>query len=218
MSDVVVICFSLLAGITVVLTIYGRYQQKQNWVYLFKPTTTLLIIALALWGVRSTPNDPAVYGWLIVAGLILGLAGDVFLMLPKRYFLPGLGSFLAGHWFYIAAFTVGVGMVISWWLLPLLLVGGLVYGLLHAHLGKLRGPVIMYILTILLMAGQALGRWSLLDNPGALLAAIGSVLFVISDAALALNRFRQPFKTADALVLSTYWAAQWLIALSLVAS
>jgi hypothetical protein len=56
MSDVVVICFSLLAGITAVLTIYGRYQQKQNWVYLFKPTTTLLIIALALWGVRSTPN------------------------------------------------------------------------------------------------------------------------------------------------------------------
>jgi uncharacterized membrane protein YhhN len=218
MSDVVTICLSLLVGITAVLTIYGRYQQRQNWVYLFKPTTTTLIIALALWGLLRGQTVPDAYGWLIIAGLILGLAGDIFLMLPERYFLPGLGSFLAGHWFYIAAFTTGVGVVISWWLLPLLLVGGLVYGLLHTHLGKLRGPVIMYILTILLMAGQALGRWSLLDNPGTLLAAVGSLLFVISDAALALNRFRQPFKAADALVLSTYWAAQWLIALSLIAS
>lgn len=223
MIDFVVICLSLLAGITAVLTIYGRYRQRPSWVYLFKPTTTGLIILLAIAAALVAPaveplNGSVAYAWLIVAGLILGLAGDVFLMLPERYFLPGLGSFLAGHWFYIAAFTAGVGVVISWWLLPLLLVGGLVYGLLHSHLGKRRGPVIIYLLTILLMAGQALGRWSVLDTPSALLAAVGSLLFVISDAALALNRFRQPFKAADALVLSTYWAAQWLIALSLLVS
>jgi uncharacterized membrane protein YhhN len=206
---------SLLAGTTAVLAIYGRYQQKQTWVYLFKPTTTLLIILLALWGAwAGGPSEPVAYAWLVVAGLILGLAGDVFLMLPERYFLPGLSSFLAGHWFYIAAFTAGVGTVISWWLLPLLLMGGLVYGLLHPHLGKMRLPVIFYVLTILLMAGQALGRWSLLDTTGALLAAAGSVLFVVSDAALALNRFRRPFPSAQLLVLSTYWVAQWLIAMS----
>ncbi|MFO7539095.1 MAG: lysoplasmalogenase, partial [Chloroflexota bacterium] len=210
------IILSLLAGITAVLAIYGRYHHKQSWVYLFKPTTTGLIILLALWGaVTATAADPGAYAWLIVAGLILGLAGDVFLMLPERYFLPGLGSFLAGHWFYIAAFTAGVGLVISWWLLPLLLVGGLIYGLLHSHLGRMRLPVIFYVVTILLMAGQALGRWSLLDTTGALLAAAGSLLFVISDAALALNRFRRPFSWAPIVVLSTYWAAQWLIAMSL---
>ncbi len=207
---------SLLVGITAVLTIYGRYQQKQNWVYLFKPTTTLLIIALALWGLRDGLTEPVAYGYLIVAGLVLGLAGDVFLMLPARYFLPGLGSFLAGHWFYIAAFTAGIGLVLSWWLLPLLLVGGVVYGLLHHHLGQMRLPVIVYVIVILLMAGQALGRWSLLETTPALMAAIGSVLFVVSDAALALNRFRRPFNAADLLVLSTYWLAQWFIAMSLV--
>jgi uncharacterized membrane protein YhhN len=211
------IILSLLAGITAVLAIYGRYHHKQNWVYLFKPTTTGLIILLALWGaITATAADPGAYAWLIVAGLILGLAGDVFLMLPERYFLPGLGSFLAGHWFYIAAFTAGVGLVISWWLLPLLLVGGLIYGLLHSHLGRMRLPVIFYVITILLMAGQALGRWSLLDTTGALLAAAGSLLFVISDAALSLNRFRRPFSWAPIVVLSTYWAAQWLIAMSLL--
>lgn len=210
------IFLSLLAGVTAVSAIYGRYHNKQNWVYLFKPTTTGLIILLALWGaITATAANPVAYAWLIVAGLILGLAGDVFLMLPERYFLPGLASFLAGHWFYIAAFMAGVGVLISWWLLPLLLVGGVIYGLLHPHLDRMRLPVIFYIITILLMAGQALGRWSLLDTTGALLAAAGSFLFVISDAALALNRFRQPFRSAHLLVLSTYWAAQWLIAISL---
>jgi uncharacterized membrane protein YhhN len=210
-----IISLSLLVAATAVLAIYGRHTNKQTWVYLFKPTTTVLIILLAVWGAMTYPaTEAAAYAWLIVAGLILGLAGDVFLMLPERYFLPGLGSFLAGHWFYIAAFTAGVGVVVSWWLLPLLLVGGLVYGLLHPHLGKMRLPVIFYVVTILLMAGQALGRWSLLDSTGALLAAAGSVPFVVSDAALALNRFRRPFPSAQILVLSTYWAAQWLIAMS----
>ncbi|MBE2198504.1 MAG: lysoplasmalogenase [Anaerolinea sp.] len=201
---------SLLAMGTAVLAIRGEYQPTRTHVYIFKPLTTFLIILIALQG--STPAAPA-YKWLIVAGLILCLAGDVFLMLPPRYFIMGLGSFLAGHWFYIAAFSVG-GTIFSWWLLPLLLYGGVIYALLHPHLGKMRGPVIAYIVTILLMAWQALGRWSTVTTTPALLAAVGAVLFVISDSLLALDRFRQQFKLARLLVLTTYWSAQWLIALS----
>lgn len=206
----IVTSLSLLAVVTAVLAIRGEYQPSRTHVYVFKPATTLLIILLALQG--STPDAPA-YKWLVVAGLILCLAGDVFLMLPPRYFIAGLGSFLAGHWFYIAAFTTG-GATFSWWLLPLLLYGGGIYALLHPHLGKMRGPVIAYIVTILLMAWQALGRWGTLNTTPTLLAAIGAVLFVMSDSLLALDRFRQKFKTARLLVLTTYWAAQWLIAMS----
>ncbi len=202
---------TLLAMGTAVFAIRGEYQPSRTHVYIFKPATTLLIILLALQG--STPDTPA-YKWLVVAGLILCLAGDVFLMLPPRYFTLGLGSFLAGHWFYIAAFTIG-GATYSWWLLPLLLYGGIIYALLHSHLGKMRGPVIAYIVTILLMAWQALGRWSALATTPALLAAVGAALFVISDSLLALDRFRQKFVAARVLVLTTYWAAQWLIAMSL---
>ncbi len=201
---------TLLAVGTAVFAIRGEYQTSRTHVYIFKPATTLLIILLALQG--STPDTPA-YKWLIVAGLILCLAGDVFLMLPPRYFIAGLGSFLAGHWLYIAAFTIG-GATFSWWVLPLLLYGGIIYALLHPHLDKMRGPVIAYIISILLMAWQALGRWSALETIPALLAALGAVLFVISDSLLALDRFRQKFKAARMLVLTTYWAAQWLIAMS----
>lgn len=50
---------------------------------------------------------------------------------------------------------------------------------------------------------------------GGALAAVGGVLFVASDSALALDRFRRPFRGAQPLVLATYWAAQTLIALSI---
>ncbi|MCA9970016.1 MAG: lysoplasmalogenase [Anaerolineales bacterium] len=200
----------LAAAVTAVFAIFGEYRPTRTLVYVFKPLTTGLIIVLALLGAGT----PAVYKWLIVAGLLFCLGGDVFLMLPARYFLYGLVSFLIGHLLYIAAFVADAGLTFSGWLLPLLLFGGGVYALLHAHLGKMRGPVIVYITAILLMAWQAIGRWALLDGTGPLLAAVGACLFVLSDATLALDRFRQKFHAARVIVLTTYWAAQACIALS----
>ncbi len=202
---------SILATIMAVLAIRGEYSNGRIQVYLFKPLTTLLIILLALLS-PAQPDTPA-YKWLIVAGLILCLAGDVFLMLPPHYFIAGLGSFLAGHWFYIAAF-VAAGTQFTWWLLPLLIYGGLIYALLHRHLGKMRAPVTIYMIFILLMAWLALGRPWQPGNFSAALAGAGALLFVLSDSLLALDRFRQKFRAARVLVLSTYWVAQWLIALS----
>lgn len=201
--------------VTAVLAIWGEYRPQRALVYIFKPLTTLLIIWIALNGpLDPVPGYNGTYKWLIIAGLIFCLGGDVFLMLPPRYFLAGLGSFLVGHWFYIAAFTVEGGFTLTWWLLPLLLYGGFIYYLLHPHLGKMRRPVIVYIIFILMMAMTALGRWSVMDSRSALLAVIGAILFVISDSVLAFDRFRQKFKAARVIVLTTYWLAQWLIAVS----
>jgi uncharacterized membrane protein YhhN len=57
-------------------------------------------------------------------------------------------------------------------------------------------------------------RWSQTGQSQALLAFLGAVLFLVSDSALAVNRFRGHYKSAPALILSTYFAAQWLIARS----
>ncbi len=203
---------SAAALITAVLAIRAEYLPKRTQVYIFKPLTTLLIIGIA-W--MEAGAAPPLYRWLILVGLIFCLGGDVFLMLPAKYFIAGLVSFLIGHIFYIAAFVGDGGFhPVLGWLAPLLVYGVVIYRLLHSHLGKLRGPVIVYVLAILTMAWQALGRWSALDTTGALLAAGGAVLFVISDSVLALDRFRQPFAAARVIVLAAYWAAQWLIALS----
>jgi len=205
-----IIILTVLAAITAVLAIWGEYKPTRTQVYIFKPLTTILIIGIALLGV--SPN--ALYKTLIIIGLIFCLGGDIFLMLPAKYFIMGLVSFLIGHIFYIAAFATDGGLELSWWLLPLIVYGGIIYRILHPHLGKMRGPVIAYLVVILTMAWQALTRWSGLQTMSALLAAIGAMTFVVSDTALALDRFRQKYHSARVIVLSTYWLAQWLIALS----
>jgi uncharacterized membrane protein YhhN len=210
----------LLPLVTAVLAIGGEYQPKRTLVYIFKPLTTLLIIWMALTGPIAVPP---VYKWLIVAGLVFCLGGDVFLMLPANYFIVGLVSFLIGHLLYIAAFVSDGGFHLAWgWLIPLALYGVVYYRILAPGLGKLRGPVIVYILAILMMAWQAWGRWLAVPGTGALigtgtlLAAIGAALFVVSDSILAYDRFRQKFWAARIIVLTTYWAAQWLIASSVI--
>jgi uncharacterized membrane protein YhhN len=200
--------------VTAVLAIWGEYQPKPTLIYIFKPLTTLLIIWMALTGPAAAPP---LYKWLIIVGLIFCLGGDVFLMPPQKYFIFGLGSFLIGHLFYTTAFVAGGGFHLALgWLAPLAVYGFFFFRLLAPGLGKLRIPVIAYILAILAMAWQALGRWSALGSPGVLLPAMGASLFVISDSLLAYDRFRQKFAAARIVVLSTYWLAQWLIAYSVI--
>src|SRR5947209_5719242 len=45
-------------------------------------------------------------------------------------------------------------------------------------------------------------------------AFLGAVLFIISDSFLAVDRFKRHFRSAQLLILTTYFTAQWLIALS----
>ncbi len=206
------IILTVAAVVTAVLAIQGEYKPTRTQVYIFKPLTTLLIILIAFLGSGvATP----LYQGLVLVGLIFCLGGDVFLMLPARFFIAGLVSFLVGHLLYIAAFVSDAGFQPApLWLLTLAVFGAVVYGLLHPHLGKMRLPVIIYMIAILTMAWQALGRWSAQPSSSALLAAAGAVFFVLSDSTLALDRFRAKFRSARVIVLSTYWLAQWLIALS----
>jgi uncharacterized membrane protein YhhN len=147
-------------------------------------------------------------------GLLFSLAGDVFLMLPSDQFAAGLVSFLVAHLFYTAAFTSGTGFGFSWRALPCALYGLAIFSILAPHLGEMKLPVVVYVVVILVMAWQAWERWPQTGQSAALLAFLGAVLFVVSDSALAVNRFRGQYQSAQALILSTYFAAQWLMARS----
>lgn len=190
----------------------AEYRGPRNQVYLFKPLTTILILLIA---VQASTPELALYKYAIIAGLVCSLAGDIFLMLPSDQFIPGLASFLVGHLFYIAAFTSGTGFGFSLWLLaPFVIFGVVIFRVLSPHLGKMKLPVVAYMAVILVMAWQAWERLGQTGQIAALSASVGAVLFVVSDSALALDRFRGRFKSARALTLSTYYAAQWLLAFS----
>lgn len=202
-----------VAGITAVavLTVCGKYRSP--WLhYVCKPLTMLLILALAL----SLPIQTSpVYRWLVVAALLCSLVGDVFLMLPRKLFLAGLGSFLVAHLIYIAAFGLDGRHSFPPWLIAIVVLFALAgMAVLLPRAGRLRIPVAIYVTAIAVMALTAVARSLSSGNAGAGFAAVGAVLFVISDSLLGWNRFVKPFAAAEALLLFSYFAGQTLIALS----
>jgi len=201
-------CAALSAG----LHLRAEYGGPRWQVYLFKPTSTALLLLLAA---LSTPAHGSRYQQAVVIGLACSLIGDVLLMLPRDRFVAGLASFLMAHLAYLVAFSAGVPIGTAPALvIPLLAMAVPLLRLLWPGLRTLRLPVLLYATTILLMAWLAWGRASALSTPGASLAAAGATLFMASDAVLALNRFRRPFRSAQALIMTSYVAAQALIALS----
>jgi uncharacterized membrane protein YhhN len=91
---------TLLIAASAALTIRAEHRNARRAVYLFKPLTTVLVLALA-----ATAPQPVWRGYqaLVCAGLLFSLAGDVFLMLPRDRFVAGLASFLIAHLFYVAS-------------------------------------------------------------------------------------------------------------------
>lgn len=183
----------------------------QPWLYfVFKPVTTLLVIALAWPRGRRTP---VLRRW-VLAGLVLSLAGDVALM-TERGFVPGLVAFLLAQLAYLVAFARAQPLAARW--LPFV-----VYGVLGAAIAAalwphvpaaLRVPVLLYVLAVVAMAAQAVVLWRLAPaDAAARRLAIGGALFLASDALLAMNRFAIPLPAASLWVLATYWTAQACIA------
>jgi uncharacterized membrane protein YhhN len=203
---------SLALAVAFALLLRAEYAGALTQVFIFKPLATVLVIALVFplaWGT----NEP--YARFVIGGLVCSLAGDVFLMLPSDRFVAGLASFLVAHLFYIGAFTRDGGFTRgSATALPLAAIGVILLSLLWPFLGPLRPPVLAYMLVILVMAWQALERSRQGSHDGAWWGAVGAVLFVASDSALGLARFRGDFPGSRALVLGTYYLAQWMIATS----
>ena len=203
---------SLLILASAVITIWAEYRGPRGIVYCFKPLTTGLILLLAL-----RPGAPASvpYRYAIGAGLVCSLAGDVFLMLPKRMLLAGLASFLMAHTCYIVAFSYVARLSDSPLLVaPFFAFLAIVSAALFPYLKKMSIPVAAYELVILGMAWRALERWLQVESVSAFVAFLGALMFILSDSVLAIREFVRKFRIAQALILSTYFCAQWLIALS----
>lgn len=202
---------SAIALASAALHIRAEFRGPRSHVYAFKPLTTGCLLGIALVGEPIAP----LYRGLVVTGLAFSLAGDVFLMLPSDRFLAGLASFFVAHLCYIAAFLSTTGPHVSpAALIPWLLAGAGILAVLGPHFGSMRAPAVLYVLAILAMGWQATQQWNEVRQAWALYALIGAVLFAVSDSALALDRFRRHFRAAPLVILSTYYTAQYLIALS----
>lgn len=198
---------SIIALISAIMAIYAKMRENTRLQYIFKPLTMTAIILLAILNASS----PTFYQKMIITGLIFSTVGDCFLI-DSRRFVQGLISFLLAHICFIIAFfsTPNLPSLIFY-----LAYFAVFLSILWRHLGSLKIPVIVYSLALALMSWFALCRYFELIDHKSLFAFLGSVTFVASDSLLAFNKFKSPFPFADILILSTYFSAQWLIALSI---
>ena len=207
----------ILVGVSLALYLRAIHLGPVWQVYLFKPLPTTLILAGAVLAARRQPRGTAAarYGRLICAGLLCSVAGDVLLMLPGDRFVAGLGAFLVAHLCYVGAFTSFAGPRATWRVgIPYVLLLAVLLALLLPCTGGLRLRAALYAAALVGMAWQAAERWHAAPRSGTAAAAAGGVLFIASDAALAADRFVAPFEAASLVIMSTYVAAQWLIATS----
>jgi len=216
------------ALVSAMIAVYARYKGPKVLFYMFKPLTTFIIIVIAVGNNLSPNNSHSLYGWLVVAGLLFALPGDIFLMFEEK-FIPGLGSFLIAHLLFIAAFASRIGLVFTWWLFLIVTAIALSYGWFMVPLtGKIKIPVALYIAIIGLMIwmglecyyhgvlkGSAPSGLIGFRAAGSLWAVCGVILFGISDSVLAFNRFRRKFKEAELIILGTYYPAICCLALSI---
>ncbi len=211
-------CIIPVLALSVVVLIRAEFQHKRKIVYIAKPLSTLLVIAIAMLSF-GLPTHEWTFSVLIIFGLLFCFGGDVALMFQKsaKAFRVGLVFFLIGHIVYSTVFVM-FGVFSMWDILAvgLLLAAGIgFYRLIRPNLGAMKVPVILYMLIISIMVDLAVG---MLANPAVgktqgLLVFFGAVLFYLSDVILAANRFWKPWRY-HRISLALYYAGQLLIALS----
>lgn len=158
---------------------------------------------------------------LLIIGMIAALMGDIFLMFDHpSFFLIGMLSFLVMQLCYIAVFRKERSVVRAKdWIMPIILLvaGGVILASIYKELVEMRWPVVLYFLAILAMAITA--YWRKPSLPGYLAVFIGAVLFIISDAVIAMDRFSTlpwGFTATQVVIMLTYMLAQYLIIVGLV--
>lgn len=177
-----------------------------------KPAALAFLVGVAV------TLEPAVSSGIrtaMVIGLVLSLAGDVFL-LKERFFLFGLVSFLVGHIAYVVGLQMAdtslVGTLVG---LAVVAASVVVVGryfrpaIASGENPDVVAPGIAYAAVISAMVVSAFGTASLW-------AIVGGLLFYISDGTLAWNRFLERRRWGPLAVMITYHLGQaglvaWLV-------
>jgi alkenylglycerophosphocholine/alkenylglycerophosphoethanolamine hydrolase len=174
----------------------GRSNRRIE--YVAKPATLAALIVYAASGVSCSP--------LLIAALCFGLLGDVYLMLPVDLFVAGLAAFLIGHLAYIAVFEAPLGWRLLWFAVVVAGTFPVARRIISAMKdAKLRFAVVAYLAVISFMAASAIAS-------GLPVAAFGAVLFVVSDALIAWNRFVAPLSWGRVAIIVTYHLGQFGLA------
>lgn len=190
-----------LCGYTLLgkLCIKGEIQNKISMIIATKPLLMPCLIQVIRPTIKKYSNDTGLY--LLSLALVFAFFGDIFLLpcsddkeVSEEGFILGLLSFLIMQIIYINIFNSvnGIGIVSKNRLLVipyLLLYIGVNY-IINPYVDDLFVPVLVYSACLIYMAICSLNLIGKIPFQYALTITIGSLVFAISDAIIAFQKFK----------------------------
>ncbi|XP_036674154.3 lysoplasmalogenase TMEM86A [Drosophila suzukii] len=200
-----------LATLVLYFSLVRKDPRGELWTTVLK---CLPIVALMFYVVAKGISLKKEYRrslWILL-GLVFSCGGDALLNI--NLFPFGMISFGVAHVFYISAFG---WKPVKWLIGSVLFVAvSLFVYFVHKNLDEILiigVPIYCYLITTMLW--RSLARAVDSRNFLAVFCAIGAILFVISDALIAVTMFvGVPLPFARLQIMITYYAAQFAIALS----
>lgn len=196
------------------LDIIGIIFQIPILVYIFKP---LIILSLLFLYVFSLPKR---LKWYVIA-LEFSFFGDVLLMFSgELFFIAGLVSFLMTHILFIKIVLNRIQKTsmskVVFSSIPFFIVFSLLIFNLKDSLNEMLYPVIIYGLMISMFGVVSLIDFLNAKSKKSLLMLSGAVMFMISDAVLAIDKFYFEEHINKIVIMFTYVLAQYLIYRSMI--
>lgn len=182
-----------------------------------KVTKVFIMVALMGFYIFQEEDQSQVF----IIGMIAALMGDIFLMFDNAdFFLIGMLAFLVMQLCYAFVFNKDRRVItLRDMVVPaiMLVISGVILSRIWQDLGGMKVPIVFYFLAILAMGILAYLRKSSVQ--GYIWVFLGAVLFIISDAVLAIDKFSDfglGHTATRITIMLTYMLAQYFIVLGIV--
>lgn len=198
----------------------GEFFQIKWMDYSFKPLILIWIIGYFLLYAKNIDKKVV---QLAVVAFAFSWVGDVLLMFTNEasiFFILGLASFLVAQIVYIFLFLRTINLSGKkpflkkkpFFLIAYIAYGLVVYTVLYNNLEvDMRIGIFVYMVALLSMSSMALNRFGNGHPISFSYVFIGSILFVLSDTMIAINKFMVAIPYEGIFVMVTYISAQYLI-------
>lgn len=212
----------LIFAVIVIIELIGRFTDNIALEYPVKP---LIMIWIAIYFLLHRHKKS--FTVPVLLAFFFSWVGDNLLMLSGKndmLFYAGVGGFFCAQIVYIYIFrtyseSTGAGFVQrnpGYIFLFFLYLAGIYIFLAPGLEGIMKPIIIVYAITLIVMSVMALNRHGRVHHRSFILTFAGSLLFVISDSLIALNKFAFVIPLGGFVIMLTYISAQYLIMRGLI--
>lgn len=150
----------------------------------------------------------------LLSGLAFSFVGDLLLIQNENYFIAGLLAFFCAHIMYIIRFfnarfidfkrVLTASVFLLAYTFPLLC-------LIIPEVGELLPYIILYVAVLMVLVKTMYLRFDFVNKNSYIFGLLGSVIYVLSDSILAIDKFLIEVPFGQVMIMFTYGIAQYLI-------